>query len=125
MGAWVATHEDDPKFKGRKVKTVSGDGGLGQYLAEITTLAKYRMNIITHVLLHNCELRKISKEQRVGGWDVWETSLSNPNLAGYANNCGVLGIRVTTREELDEALPNALAHDGPALVEVMSDALLF
>lgn len=124
MGAWVATQEDDPRFKGRKVVSVSGDGGLGQYLADLTTWVKYGMNI-THVLLHNGELGKISKEQRVGGWDVWETSLSNPNFAEYATNCGALGIRVTTREELEEALPRALAHDGPALVEIMADALLF
>lgn len=33
MGAWCATQEDDPRFAGRKVISVSGDGGLGQYLA--------------------------------------------------------------------------------------------
>lgn len=124
MGAWVATQEDDPKFKGRKVVSVSGDGGLGQYLADLTTWVKYGMNI-THVVLNNGELGKISKEQRVGGWDVWETSLHNPKFAEYAQNCGAMGIRVSTREELDAALVKALAHDGPALVEVVSDALLF
>ncbi len=124
MGAWVATQEDDPKFKGRKVISVSGDGGLGQYLADLTTWVKYRMNI-THVVLNNGELGKISKEQRVGGWDVWETSLHNPGFAKYADNCGALGIEVRTREELEAALDRALVHDGPALIEVLSDALLF
>ena len=124
MGAWVATQEDDPRFKGRKVISVSGDGGLGQYLGDLTTWVKYGMNI-THVLLHNGELGKISKEQRVGGWDVWETSLHNPNFAEFAQNCGALGIRVSDPAQLDEALERALAHEGPALVEIMSDALLF
>lgn len=124
MGAWAATQEDDPRFKGRKVISVSGDGGLGQYLADFTTLVKYGMNI-THVLLHNGELGKISKEQRVGGWDVWETSLHNPNFSEFATNCGGLGIRVADASELDAALERALAHEGPALVEIMSDALLF
>jgi thiamine pyrophosphate-dependent acetolactate synthase large subunit-like protein len=104
--------------------SVSGDGGLGQYLADLTTWVKYGMNI-THVVLHNGELGKISKEQRVGGWDVWETSLRNPNFAEFATNCGALGIRVRSAGELDEALAKALAHDGPALVEIMADALLF
>lgn len=124
MGAWVATQEDDPRFKGRKVISVSGDGGLGQYLADLTTWVKYGMNI-THVLLNNGELGKISKEQRVGGWDVWQTSLHNPNFSEFASNCGALGIRVSSRDDLDAALRKALEHDGPALVEVMSDALLF
>jgi thiamine pyrophosphate-dependent acetolactate synthase large subunit-like protein len=79
---------------------------------------------ITHVLLHNDELGKISKEQRSANWDVWETSLYNPDFSRYANLCGALGLRVTKREELDAALGEALGHDGPSLVEVMTDAEL-
>ena len=62
---------------------VTGDGGFGQYMAEYTTAVKYGMNI-THVLLNNAELGKISKEQRAGEFDVWQTSLSNPSFAAYA-----------------------------------------
>lgn len=124
MGAWVATQEDEPRFRGRKVVSVSGDGGLGQYLADFTTWVKHRMDI-THVVLNNGELGKISKEQRVGGWDVWETSLHNPSFAAYAELCGGMGVRVCSLSELDDALEKALSHEGPALVEVMSDALLF
>ncbi|MHC5010040.1 MAG: thiamine pyrophosphate-binding protein, partial [Planctomycetota bacterium] len=83
MGAWAATQEDDPRFQGRPVVAVSGDGGFGQYLGEVTTAVKYGMNI-THVLLNNSELGKISKEQRAGNWDVWQTSLHNPDFARYA-----------------------------------------
>ena len=122
MGAWAATQEDDPRFAGRKVVSVSGDGGFGQYMAELTTAVKYGMDI-THVLLHNRELGKISKEQRAGNWDVWETSLHNPDFSKYAENCGALGIRVTDPGQLDEALSRGLEHDGPALIEVMSDPL--
>ncbi|MCA9586320.1 MAG: Rieske 2Fe-2S domain-containing protein [Myxococcales bacterium] len=124
MGAWAATQEKDPRFAGRKVISVSGDGGLGQYLADLTTLVKYDMDI-THVVLNNGELGKISKEQRVGGWDVWETSLHNPSFAAYAELCGAKGVRVTDAKELGAALEGAIAHAGPALVEIMSDALLF
>ena len=123
MGAWAATREDDPRFKGRKVVSISGDGGFGQYMAEINTAMKYGMNI-THVLLHNGELGKISKEQRSANWDVWQTSLHNPSFAAYAELCGALGIRVENKDELDDALARALAHDGPSLVEIMSDAAL-
>ena len=123
MGAWAATQEADGPFAGRKVISVSGDGGLGQYLTELTTLSKYDMDI-THVLLHNGELGKISKEQRSGEWPVWETSLKNPDFSKFAENCGILGIRVTDASELDEALAKAIAHPGPALVEIMAGALL-
>jgi len=76
---------------------------------------------ITHVLLHNGELGKITKEQRAGRFAVWQTSLHNPDFSKYAALCGALGIRVTQASELSTALEQALAHKGPALVEVMCD----
>ena len=123
MGAWAATQEDDPRFKDRQVISVSGDGGFGQYLAEINTAVKYGMKI-THILMNNGELGKISKEQRAGNWEVWQTGLHNPNFAEYARICGAKGIRVTDAASLESALNDALSHPGPALVEVMTDAEL-
>ena len=120
MGAWAATQEDDPRFRGRQVVSISGDGGFGQYMAELLTAVKYGMNI-THVLLNNDQLGKISKEQKAGNWKVWQTSLHNPNFAEYAELCGARGVRVTEAAELDDALAGALAHDGPSLVEVVAD----
>jgi thiamine pyrophosphate-dependent acetolactate synthase large subunit-like protein/nitrite reductase/ring-hydroxylating ferredoxin subunit len=116
MGAWAAAPD-------RPTICVTGDGGFGQYMGELTTAVKYGMNI-THVLLNNNELGKISKEQRAGEWEVWQTSLVNPDFAEYAKLCGAMGVRVTTVDELDDAISKALAHDGPALVEVVSDAQL-
>lgn len=121
MGAWAATRESGTPFFGRQVVSVSGDGGFGQYMTELTTAVKYKMNI-THVLLHNQELGKISKEQRAGRWEVWQTSLRNPNFAEYANLCGGLGIRVESAGQLESAFREGLEHPGPALVEVMADA---
>jgi len=123
MGAWAATQESDPRFSGRKVIAVTGDGGFGQYMAEYTTAVKYGMDI-THVLLNNSELGKISKEQRTADYDVWQTSLHNPNFAEYAELCGALGLRVTDAKQLEGAFAEALAHDGPATVEVLADPLL-
>ena len=100
--------------------SISGDGGFGQYLADFTTAVKYNMNI-THILLNNSELGKISKEQRAGQWQVWQTSLHNPNFAIFAKNCGGFGKRVTDYAQLDEAVQSALDYPGPALVEVISD----
>jgi thiamine pyrophosphate-dependent acetolactate synthase large subunit-like protein/nitrite reductase/ring-hydroxylating ferredoxin subunit len=117
MGAWAATGGE------RAVCAVTGDGGFAQYMAELLTAVKHGMNI-THLLLNNGQLGKISKEQRAGEWDVWQTSLHNPSFAGYAELCGALGIRVTEIDELDGAMERAFAHDGPALVEVMTDAEL-
>ncbi|MGI9625574.1 MAG: thiamine pyrophosphate-binding protein, partial [Longimicrobiales bacterium] len=123
LGAWAAAQEPDTPFTGRQVVAVSGDGGFGQYMAEITTAVKYEMNI-THVLLNNDELGKISKEQRSGDWDVWQTALHNPNFADYANLCGAMGVRVEDKKDLVEALRTALDHEGPSTVEIVADPLL-
>ena len=117
MGAWAAEGDKRP------IWSVSGDGGLGQYLAEINTLVKYNMNI-KHIVLNNSELGKISKEQRAAEVDVWQTSLTNPSFAKYAENCGALGIRVEKLEDLIPAMKKLEEHNGPALLEVITDVNL-
>ena len=117
MGAWAAD-------TGRKVVSVSGDGGFGQYLGEFMTAVKYGMDI-THVLINNNELGKISKEQRDGEWKVWQTGLHNADFSEYARLCGGHGVRVDTAMDLESAFKEALAVDGPSLVEIMADPLLW
>ncbi|NEP54550.1 MAG: thiamine pyrophosphate-binding protein, partial [Moorea sp. SIO3C2] len=117
MGAWAAAGHERP------IVSVSGDGGFGQYMGEFTTAVKYGMNI-SHILLNNSELGKISKEQRAGEWDVWQTSLHNPSFAKFAEICGGKGIQVTEKAALDEAIAEALVYAGPAIVEVMADVNL-
>jgi thiamine pyrophosphate-dependent acetolactate synthase large subunit-like protein/nitrite reductase/ring-hydroxylating ferredoxin subunit len=114
IGAWAAAGGERP------IVAITGDGGFGQYMGEILTAVKHGMNI-THLLLNNGQLGKITKEQRAGEWDVWQTQLHNPNFAEYAELCGALGIRVTMASQLDDAIARALAHDGPATIEIISD----
>ena len=120
MGAWAATQDQD-EYRGRKVISISGDGGFGQYMGDYTTAVKYNMDI-THVLLNNSQLGKISKEQRAGEWPVWQTDLHNPSFADYAVLCGGKGFKVDNASHLESALNEALAHPGPSLVEVITDA---
>lgn len=107
----------------RKAIAVTGDGGFAQYLAEVTTAVQYGLDI-THVLLDNGELGKISKEQRAGEFEVWKTSLTNPDFAAFAESCGAKAFRVTSADQLDDALAQALAVEGPAMVHVLTDAEL-
>lgn len=122
MGAWAATQDFD-EYKGRKVISISGDGGFGQYPMDFTTAVKYKMDI-THILLNNSQLGKISKEQRAGEWEVWETDLVNPSFAAFARLCGGHGVKVTNASEIEAAIQEALDYDGPALVEIITDAEL-
>ena len=112
MGAFAATTGSRP------IISISGDGGLGQYLAEFTTAVKYGMPI-THVVLNNDELAKISREQVSSLHPVWQTDLVNPDFAAFADLCGGRGFRVDEPEDLEPVLAQALGiDDGPSLVEV-------
>ncbi len=122
MGAWAAT-QDFPDYAGRKIVSISGDGGFGQYAMEFTTAVHYGMDI-THIIMNNGELGKISKEQRSGEWAVWQTGLTNPSFADFAVSCGGLGLRIDRAADLEREIARAIAHDGPALVEVVTDAEL-
>jgi len=113
LGAWAAA-------PGRPVVAVTGDGGFGQYAAELTTAVKYGIPV-KHVLLDNHSLGKIGKEQRAADFPVWHTSLHNPDWAEYARLCGATGIKAVRREELDAAMARLFAADGPAMLHVDQD----
>jgi thiamine pyrophosphate-dependent acetolactate synthase large subunit-like protein len=113
MGAWAAA-------PGRPVLAVTGDGGFGQYSAELLTAVKYGIPI-KHLLLDNHSLGKISKEQLAAGYPPWHTSLHNPDWAAYAELCGARGIRVERADQLDDALTQLFATAGPALLCVQQD----
>jgi len=117
IGVWAAVGDSRP------IIAVAGDGGICQYLAEFTTLVKYSIPVKL-IVLNNNELGKISKEQRAGGWDKWATDLVNPDFAAYANGCGGLGLKVTQKEELENAMTKLMSHSGPALLEVVADVRL-
>jgi pyruvate oxidase len=113
MGAWAA----DPS---RPVVAVTGDGGFGQYLAEVTTAVKYGIPI-KHVLLDNGSLGKISKEQLAGDLPVWQTSLVNPDFAEFAQACGATGICVHRSADVDVGMRRLFDTDGPAVLHLHCD----
>ncbi len=117
MGAWAAVKGKRP------VLAVAGDGGFAQYMAEMTTLVHYNMDIKI-ILLNNNELGKISKEQRSGGWPAWKTDLSNPDFSEYARSCGAWGLQVCTLDEMEKGMDALFQQKGPALLEICSDVAL-
>jgi thiamine pyrophosphate-dependent acetolactate synthase large subunit-like protein len=47
-----------------------------------------------------------------------------PYFSRYAENCGAMGIRVTARDDLRAALDRLFSSEGPAMLEIMTDAKL-
>ena len=73
------------------------------------------------MLLDNHSLGKIGKEQRAADFPVWHTSLHNPDWAEYARLCGATGIKASGRDQLDGAMAELFAAQGPAMLHVEQD----
>ena len=111
-------------FPEKTIVAVAGDGGFGQYAMELSTVAKYGLNIKV-VLLSNNELGKITAEQELAGTHTWATSLKNPSWAGMATSLDLFSRKVTTPDELEQGMRDLFAHDGPGLLEIRSSRLQY
>lgn len=114
IGAWAAIKNERP------IVAVAGDGGFGQYMAELTTIVKYNIPVKI-IILNNNQLGKISKEQRDGQFDVWKTELSNPKFNEFAEICGIKGFRAENQEEVEIYMKELFEVNGPALLEITTD----
>jgi pyruvate dehydrogenase (quinone) len=102
---------------GRQVVSLSGDGGLAMLLGELITLRQMHLPVKV-VVFNNGALSFVELEMKAAGIVNYGTDLDNPDFAGIAQAIGLFGATVEKSDELEEALRAALAHDGPALVDV-------
>jgi pyruvate dehydrogenase (quinone) len=103
---------------GRQVIALSGDGGLAMLLGDLLTLHQLELPVKL-VVFNNSSLGFVELEMKAAGLVDYGTELVNPNFAKLAESADVFGVRVEKPEALRPALTEALAHDGPALVEVL------
>jgi pyruvate dehydrogenase (quinone) len=104
---------------GRQVVTLSGDGGLAMLLGELLTLRQQHLSVKL-VVFNNGALGFVELEMKADGIVTYATDLDNPSFAEVARAIGVHGVRIEHPSDLEEGLRTAFAHDGPALVEVMT-----
>ncbi len=102
---------------GRQVVALSGDGGLAMLLGELITLRQQQLPVKV-VVFDNGALSFVELEMKAAGIVTYGTDLDNPDFAGMARAAGLFGARVEKAGDLEDALREALGHDGPALVDV-------
>ncbi|MCL1869916.1 MAG: ubiquinone-dependent pyruvate dehydrogenase [Promicromonosporaceae bacterium] len=105
---------------GRQVVTLSGDGGVEMLLGELLTLRQNNLPVKI-VVFNNSSLNFVELEMKSAGFVTHTTGLQNPSLAAIAEAVGLKAFRVERSKDLEGALRKALAYDGPALVDVVTE----
>ena len=105
-------------FPGRQVISMSGDGGLSMLMGELLTLAQLKLPAKI-VVFNNSALGFVEVEQKSTGFLPFGTDFTNPNFAAMAESIGIKGVRIERPDEVEPGLRDALAHDGPVLVDAV------
>jgi pyruvate dehydrogenase (quinone) len=106
-------------FPGRQVIAYVGDGGFAMLMAEFLTAIQHKLPI-TVVINNNNSLGQILWEQMVLGYPEHGVRYPEPfaDYAAFAAANGAMGIKVEHPGDARAAIGQALAHDGPAIVDV-------
>lgn len=110
----------------RQVIMIGGDGGFQMSIQDIVTAAMYERPIKCFILNNGC-YRFIEFEEATHDGNVASgTRFLNPDYAKLAEACHCTGISVSEYGDLMPAVQEALAHDGPVVVDchVDPDALM-
>ena len=107
-------------FPKRQVISMSGDGGFGMLMGDLLTVRQSKLPVKI-VIFNNGLLGFVDIEMKAGGFLPTGTRLDNPNFASMAESMGIYGVRVEDPGQLKLALASAFAHDGPAVVDVLTD----
>ena len=104
---------------GRQVIAYVGDGGFAMLMAEFLTAVRYRLPI-TVVINNNNGFGQILWEQLVLGYPEYAVRNAEPaaDFAAWARGCGAYAQQVSEADQVRPAIDAALAHPGPALVDV-------
>ena len=105
-------------FPGRQVVSLSGDGGFAMLMGDLLTIRQLKLPVKI-VIFNNGSLGFVELEMKAGGYLPFGTDLDNPDLSELAKAVGIHGIRVEDPADLSSAIKDALAHDGPALIDAV------
>lgn len=105
-------------FPGRQVISLSGDGGFAMLMGDFISLRQLGLPIKI-IVFNNGSLAFVELEQKIAGFLDFGVELENPNFALMAKAAGVHGIRIEDPDEVEDGIREALAYDGPVLVDAV------
>jgi len=88
-------------------------------MGDFISLVQLRLPVKV-IVFDNGSLGFVAMEMKAGGYLDTGTDLKNPNFAAMAGSMSVFGLRVEDPRDVEGALRQALTHNGPALVDVLT-----
>lgn len=107
-------------YPGRQVISMSGDGGLGMLMGELLTVKLHNLPVKT-IVFNNSSLGMVKLEMMVDGMPDYETDHEPVDYAAIAAGVGIHSIRIEKPGRIRDGLREALAYDGPCLVDLVTD----
>ena len=107
---------------GRQVISLSGDGGFTMLMGDMLTLVQEKLPVKV-VIVNNGTLGFVELEMKAAGLLETGVALQNPDFAAMARAAGIHAIRVEDPGELAAGIADILAHDGPAVLDVVTNRL--
>jgi pyruvate dehydrogenase (quinone) len=108
-------------FPGRQVVAFTGDGSLSMQMGDLATLMQEGLPVKV-VVFRNDVLGLIKWEQMVFlGNPEYGVDFAPIDFVKVGEACGAHALRIDDPSDCEEGLREALAHDGPALVEAVVD----
>jgi thiamine pyrophosphate-dependent acetolactate synthase large subunit-like protein len=102
-------------YPDRQVISLSGDGGFSMLMGDLLTIKQYNLPVKI-VVYNNGSLDFVAMEMKVQGYPPFATDLQNPDFAKMAEAIGIKGILVEKPSQVETAIEEALAYDGPVLL---------
>lgn len=116
LGAWYGRPD-------AKIVALMGDGSFGFSCGELETICRARADI-TYIVLSNSSYGWIKASQKADkGSRYYNVDFNRTDQAAVAAAFGVKSWRVEDPAKLDTVLRQALAHDGPSLVDIITQPL--
>ena len=108
-------------YPNRQIVAIVGDGGFTMLMGELATIRKYNLPVKVMVIRNNV-LGEIKWEQMVlDANPEFGVELQPIDFAAYARACGARGFTIERPDEAEAVLREALACDGPAVVQAVVD----
>ena len=116
MGACLAKPDE-------LVLNIAGDGSIQMNIQELATCVHYKLPV-KNIILNNGYLGMVRQwQEKLYDGHYCGTDITSPDFVKVAEAYGALGIRVEKEEQIESAIKEALAFDGPVFLEFIIEPL--